>query len=670
MPDAATDTMGQNAPITPQPVQTDNTPAPNISAVPTNVSATPSAVSDANVPRPLPPPQKESFSEGFKREANPQYTTDAEGNVIRSEPAVRRSVKGVLGSILAGALEGAARGMAATTPEGAEGAGGAASAGMNAAIQGRIEADKRARAIAQQNFLNKQAATAAKIKNNLDLAQIAHITQVMNFEKEQEPGVLRAQQLGNEAAAMKLEGGQQQLLKDSLEFQHELVTKGQLDPQFFQIYNEHTQELNAQASSLVGGSVKAFQNGKRGDENGVILIPTDIMKGAIIPKNVNMIYNTYGQLDSKGRLIPGSVAYTKDGTPIPTANAMTGDGKLSLLDYNDKYMIGQRELYQAQQQILSDLTLQQQKATVKKTQAEGEKARAEAVLAEYESGAGGGAGDRTKTGDAYVDTLPPMNQDIVHGLLRYQMKPTDLGRSKDRKILIAEAIHADPSWSEAQYEERYNFLKEYGDTQKGAGATRDRINTAVGHLDMLSHASDALAGRDVKALNSIAQAIGVQTGNSPRVVYDAIANKAAAEAAAAMKGGGAAPTDTDIENARKSFEATLAPQIRKANIQAQYGLLKTQVDTVAGHFQQVMKQTPDEFGQPVLYPQNQEILNRWMSPAKSVQFAPVPQGVVPQGATPFWSKTNGAFLGYQTPEQAKTGTYTPYQNKGGVSGNF
>lgn len=669
MPDAATDTMGQNAPITPQPVQTDNTPAPNISAVPTNVSATPSVVSDANVPRPLPALPKESIGEGFQREINPQYTATGTGEVIRSEPAVRRSVKGVLGSILAGALEGATRGMAATTPEGAEGAGGAASAGMNAAIQGRIEADKRARAIAQQNFLNKQAATAAKVKNQLDLAQIAHITQVMNFEKEQEPGVLRAQQLGNEAAAMKLKGGQQQLLKDSLEFQHELVTKGGLDPQFLQLYNEHTPELNAQASSLAGGSVKALQNGKRGDENGAILIPTDVMN-TVIPKGTNLIYNTYGQLDSKGRLVPGSIAYTKDGTPIPTTNAMTGDGKHSLLDYYNSYLNGQKELYQAQQMILSDLTLQQQRATVKKTQAEGEKARAEAVLAESESGAGGGAGDRTKTGDAYVDTLPPMNQDIVRGLLRYQMKPTDLGRSKDRKIIIAEAIHADPNWSEAQYEERYNFLKEYGDTQKGAGATRDRINTAVGHLDMLSHASDALAGRDVKALNSIAQAIGVQTGNSPRVVYDAIANKAAAEAAAAMKGGGAAPTDTDIENARKSFDATLAPQIRKANIQAQYGLLKTQVDTVAGHFQQVMKQTPDEFGQPVLYPQNQEILNRWMSPAKSVQFAPVPQGVVPQGATPIWSKTNGAFLGYQTPEQAKTGTYTPYQNKGGVSGDF
>lgn len=667
--DAATDTtMGQNAPITPKPAPAaDNTPAPDINTVPSNVTVASGAPA---VTPTLPAPPKETFGEGFRREANPQYTTDAEGNVIRSESARRTSRGGILGMILAGALEGAVRGMGANTPEGATGAGGAASAGANAAIQGRIEADKRARAIAQQNFLNRQAATAAKVKNQLDLAQIAHTTQVMNFEKEQEPGVLRAQQLGNESAALKLKGEQQQMLKDSLEFQDQMTTKGGLDPQFMQLYNEHTPELNAQVPSLVGGSVKALQNGKRGDENGAILIPTDVMKNTLIPKGTNLIYNTYGQLDSKGRLVPGSIAYTKDGTPIPTANAMTGDGKHSLLDYYNSYLTGQKELYQAQQMTLSDLTLQQQKANVKKTQAEGEKARAEAILAEYESGAGGGSGDRTKTGDAYVDTLPPMNQDIVRGLLRYQMKPTDLGRSKDRKIIIAEAIHADPSWSEAQYEERYNFLKEYGDTQKGAGATRDRINTAVGHLDMLSHASDALAGRDLKALNSIAQAIGVQTGNSPRVVYDAIANKAAAEAAAAMKGGGAAPTDTDIENARKSFDATLAPQIRKANIQAQYGLLKTQVDTLAGHFQQVMKQTPDEFGQPVLYPQNQEILNRWMSPARKVQFAPIPQGVVPQGATPIWSKTSGAFLGYQTPEQAKTGTYTPYQNKGGVTGNF
>ena len=112
---------------------------------------------------------------------------------VSSAPATMRSKGGILGAILGGALEGAARGVAAPTPEGGRGKGAAFSAGADAARKGALQADTRARAIAQQNFENQKAATEAKLKANTELAETAHITQNMNFETEEHPGIIRTQ---------------------------------------------------------------------------------------------------------------------------------------------------------------------------------------------------------------------------------------------------------------------------------------------------------------------------------------------------------------------------------------------------------------------------------------------------------------------------------------------
>lgn len=358
--------MGQNAPITPQPVPTDDTAAPNISATPTNVPTTASAPSAVVPPvrttNPQPAPSKESFWEGASREVNPQYTTDAEGNVIRSEPARTATKKSILGSILFGALQGAARGMAAQTPEGAEGAGGAASAGMSAAMQGKIAADNRARAIAQQNFENQRKASQDKLQANLILAQEAHITQAMNFEKEQEPGVLRAQKLGNDAAELKLRGGQQELLNDSLTTLDNMAKLG-IDPMFF---TEHSPALTAQIPSLVSRNAFAIQNGQRGSANGVAIIPAPTLQNAVIPAGTNLIYNTYdGGVD-------------KDGVPIPTPHALTGDGRLTAQDYLMKVYQGRAQLYKMLQKTSADMTAEQQRAAIAESRSKANLQNAEA----------------------------------------------------------------------------------------------------------------------------------------------------------------------------------------------------------------------------------------------------------------------------------------------------
>lgn len=363
-PAITANSMGQNTPIVPKPTPTpaSDTPAPSINAMPSNVPATAQASPASTA---LPNPPKESFMEGAQREINPQYTTDAEGTVIRSEPARTQTRKSILGSVLFGALEGAVRGMSAPTPEGAKGSGAAFSAGMDAAMKGQIATDNRARLIAQQNFENQRKAAQDKLDTNLKLAQIAHFTQLMNFEKKEEPGVLLAKKYANDAAVMKLQAGQLAMLETFDKLQKNLVAGG-LDPKFLQLYTEHSGQLNAQVPSLVSGGAVALQNGQRGSNNGVFIVPSQILKDTLIPKGVHLLYDTYGETDAQGKLVPGSIARTKDGTPIPGQQALTGDGKTTLWDYYNAAMSGFRNLYQDQQQTMGNLAREKAQADIKK----------------------------------------------------------------------------------------------------------------------------------------------------------------------------------------------------------------------------------------------------------------------------------------------------------------
>jgi hypothetical protein len=360
------------------------------------------------------------------------------------------------------------------------------------------------------------------------------------------------------------------------------------------------------ATDIGQGNKFSLSNGETGPKADLAFVSNDELQQTVLPHDVSVA--TDWKMDPK----------TGAMTPIYSTLHAGHDTALTALIAHDAGMKNFNEyqgMYAKQLQAQSEAAKTGlEKAQTGEAQTAGTKNVAEAREADARAKLDltqAGVGDPSLAGDAYIKSLPPLDQDLVNGLLHYQVKPADLGRG-DRKAVLAAAIHASGGqWSDAQYNERYNFLKEWGDTKNGAGATKDRLNTAIGHLNYLASASKALANGDIVQLNKLANNLGVQTGNSAKIVYNAIAMKAAAEAAGAMKGGGNAPTDPEIESQFKSFDADNAPGQRMGNIGAQYGLLDTQADTLKSHFQQVMGVSSDQFGQPVLYPQNQQILSQW-----------------------------------------------------------
>ena len=88
---------------------------------------------------------------------------------------------------------------------------------------------------------------------------------------------------------------------------------------------------------------------------------------------------------------------------------------------------------------------------------------------------------------------------------------------------------------------------------------------------------------------------------------------------------------------------------RTSNIRSQMQLIKTTAGTIHDHFTNVMGSTPEDFGQPVLFGQNQAIVDKWTSgpatgPSAGNQPGQVPAWV-PQGGMP-GRDAKGNVVGY------------------------
>ena len=658
--DAATDL---STPVAPAAVnqQSDATPPDVTPTPPAAVGGPVVGAAPATTP---PPPQgnapgapipKQSFREGAAAAGTPSYHTDSNGNVISNTPVRAPSAKGILGQILMGALEGASRGAAATTPEGATGKGGAFSAGAAAARKGAQEADDRARAIAQRNFENQQAATAAKVKTQMELAQTANITQNMNFAAEEHPGVMRAQQLANDSAELTLRGTHQKLLEDGIDFKKNMAALG-IDPTSF---TEHSPELTAQIKPLVAGASRAVHNGHTGEANGVDGYPKSLLA---VPITTPVTYSTYdGALD-------------KSGVPIPTPHVITPDGKLTADDYLNKYFAGQAQLVRLAQQTHADMTMQQQKATLGKEQAESAKDTAEAKLAQEQAdnlakiNAAPPANFKPNP-NAFSMSAPDLQKDLqqqganvpgdfasLYGAAHYKIDPNAFpnrvtkgtGQMDRATALSYIRTYINPNYDESNFSAVKKMETEFANPDSThAGGALIAFNTATAHLGALYDAASALKNGDFAALNKIANEYSVQVGQSPVLTFNAIRGALAGEIGKTFKGGAAdIPEREDIQ---KSINAAYSAQVAQDVAKTYAHLMLSKVGSQVAHYTAYTGELPPESVQP----------------AAAAVYAKM--GIDPTSVLPTNAKISVGGTGNANPTQPAPAAAKPFTNRAGQS---
>lgn len=236
-----------------------------------------------------------------------------------------------------------------------------------------------------------------------------------------------------------------------------------------------------------------------------------------------------------------------------------------------------------------------------------------------------GVGDYSKDGEEFIQSLRPQMQDTVRSMHDYHMDITALPRGQEKQKYIDALNHAyknDEPFDENQYKLRQAYLKEYNSGTAGEGQARDRINNAIGHLDLLNSASQGLAKGSLLELNKLANEYGFQTGQSPTVLWNLVADKAAAELAASTGNNNLG----EIETMQKHFRDSSSPKQMGALIKGNLELLNTQVKTIADKYTKVMKRSPDEMNNGVISKENKAVMDRTLG-SQSGQSRPHPANV-------------------------------------------
>jgi hypothetical protein len=206
------------------------------------------------------------------------------------------------------------------------------------------------------------------------------------------------------------------------------------------------------------------------------------------------------------------------------------------------------------------------------------------------------------TGEAALVNLNPADAALVRKIANYDIDPRTLStRGGHREKMLGLAALYDNSYDQTQYNAKNKARTDFTSGKNGQNIRA--FNTAIGHLGQLYDAADALNNNDVQKLNQVANAIGVQTGSSAPVVFDAIRAAVAGELATTFKG--AAGTDPEIKSIVDTLHSKQSPQQTRDVSKAYIGLLNSRLHVLNEQYKQAMGK-PADFH--ILHPESQAVI--------------------------------------------------------------
>lgn len=162
----------------------------------------------------------------------------------------------------------------------------------------------------------------------------------------------------------------------------------------------------------------------------------------------------------------------------------------------------------------------------------------------------------------------------------------------------------DPTFDAVNYNARSNTRRAFT-SGKEAGMVNN-MNTAIGHLQELEAASDALHNRSFTYWNTAANALGRVFGNDAPTNFNTVVHRVAPELVQAYRGSGGA--EADIENNMKDFDSSASPQQLHGAISVTARLLESKVKALQDQYNQGMGLT--ENGLTLLRPDARAALDR------------------------------------------------------------
>jgi hypothetical protein len=204
------------------------------------------------------------------------------------------------------------------------------------------------------------------------------------------------------------------------------------------------------------------------------------------------------------------------------------------------------------------------------------------------------------TGEEFLKTLQPQVQNTVRQIANGDVAPPPAGRVGGQAIINA-ASQYDPTFNS----NRFTAMKEF--SQGGQGKQVNAINTAIGHLDLLDQAAQALKNGTFVPGNAIYNHFVTLFGKPERPTVDAIIQRVSGELNKATGSVG----QKEQEEIKKNLSSDFAPEQMRGVVQKNIGLLGEAMDTLK---QSYMRETgfPANHAKvrALLTPRAQEALTR------------------------------------------------------------
>lgn len=218
--------------------------------------------------------------------------------------------------------------------------------------------------------------------------------------------------------------------------------------------------------------------------------------------------------------------------------------------------------------------------------------------------------------------IDPATANLVYKIATYQLDPTKLasnfGKSSARERLISLASQYNPSYDASEFPVKQKLRNEF--TSGTTGQNINSINTAIGHLYVLSQYSKALGNSNIVPLNTATNTVETAFGNPKVTNFNETANAVSGELAKVFKANGA--TDSEIAQFQKGLNSSMSPAQLQGTINTAIALMASRLNALQTQYEQGMGQPPDS---PFLNAESQKILQSLGGNSDPNQLAPTPQ---------------------------------------------
>jgi hypothetical protein len=206
--------------------------------------------------------------------------------------------------------------------------------------------------------------------------------------------------------------------------------------------------------------------------------------------------------------------------------------------------------------------------------------------------------------EAALTKYPTSAQRLAKMLVNYDVAmPTGIAAGREPwASAIQAAGELDPTWKASEYQSRLAARRSF--TSGPDSKIKASINMAIGHLGTLSKVVNELDNWPVEKVNQLGNWYNTKVKGNPRVgKFETAANGVSAELATAFKG--AAGTDPEIKEWRKTMNPNAAKAIQNANIATAVEMLGSRLAVQRQKWEDAQGRPLD---MPILSQKSREIL--------------------------------------------------------------